>query len=102
MQAVLNSQNINNDNELKLDNLIKMLSSADVKTKSDIENSIVNMGDGVANLLVDRLQMAHGVARGIIGMCLIRLGESSINPLRNLAQQNKDFQWVANYLISEI
>jgi len=35
-------------------------------------------------------------------MTLIRLGDASIKYLENAAKQNKDFEWVAEYLIREI
>jgi len=104
MQAVLNSRTFSEveNQEAKLDTLIKMLIDADMKTKNEVENRIVNMGSGIANLLVDRLQSVKGTQRGVIAMSLIRLGECSIAPLRRLAQTSKEFEWVANYLISEI
>ena len=84
MQAVLNDVRTvkTTDNEAKLDTLLKMLIDADQKTKSEIENRIVNMGEGIANLLVDRLQKVKGTQRGVIAMSLIRLGECSIAPLK--------------------
>ena len=104
MQAVLNDVRTvkTTDNEAKLDTLLKMHIDADQKTKSEIENRIVNMGEGIANLLVDRLQKVKGTQRGVIAMSLIRLGECSIAPLKRLALQSSEFQWIANYLISEI
>ncbi len=35
-------------------------------------------------------------------MSLIRIGEDSIKPLREEAVKDKEFQWIANYLIREI
>lgn len=103
MQAVLNStRTIVENKETKLDTLLKMLIDADQKTKNEIENRIVNMGEGIANLLVDRLQKVKGSQRGVIAMSLIRLGECSIAPLKRLALESREFQWIANYLISEI
>ncbi len=103
MQAVLNHKpTICESNEARLDTLLKMLVDADAKTKNDIENRIVNMGEGIANLLVDRIQKVKGAQRGVIAMSLIRLGECSIAPLKKLALESKEFQWIANYLISEI
>ena len=103
MQAVLNHKTtVVENNEAKLDTLLKMLIDADAKTKSDVENRIVNMGEGIANLLVDRLQKVKGTQRAVIAMSLIRLGECSIAPLKRLALESREFQWIANYLISEI
>lgn len=103
MQAVLTNRfNEVENQEAKLDTLIKMLQDADAKQKNEIENRIVNMGEGIARLLVDRLQSAKGTQRGVIAMSLIRLGECSIAPLKKLANEVKEFEWIANYLISEI
>ena len=35
-------------------------------------------------------------------MVLIRIGESSIDYLQKAAETNSDFEWIANYLITEI
>ncbi len=35
-------------------------------------------------------------------MTLIRLGDVSVKYLKQAAQDNKDFEWVAQYLIREI
>ena len=35
-------------------------------------------------------------------MTLIRIGEASVEYLRKAASDNKEFEWVAKYLISEI
>lgn len=35
-------------------------------------------------------------------MTLIRIGDASIKYLEKAAQENKDFEWVAEYLIREI
>jgi hypothetical protein len=35
-------------------------------------------------------------------MTLIRIGDESVEYLKQAAKNNKDFEWVARYLISEI
>ena len=35
-------------------------------------------------------------------MTLIRIGDASVKYLEKAAECNKDFEWVAKYLISEI
>ena len=35
-------------------------------------------------------------------MTLIRIGDASVEALKKAATGNKDFEWVAKYLISEI
>ena len=35
-------------------------------------------------------------------MSLIRIGEASVEYLKKAAHDNKDFEWIAKYLISEI
>ena len=100
MQAVVNSGIIKQDNVAeKLDYL---LSDVDTSTKNDVENSIVAMGAKVVNILVDKLQTLKGLQRGIVAMSLIRIGESSIAPLQELATENTECQWMADYLLSEI
>lgn len=100
MQAVVNSGIIKQDNVAeKLDYL---LSDVDTSTKNDVENSIVAMGAKVVNILVDKLQTLKGLQRGIVAMSLIRIGESSIAPLKELATENTECQWMADYLLSEI
>ena len=100
MQAVVNSGIIKQDNVAeKLDFL---LSDVDTSTKNDVENSIVAMGAKVVNILVEKLQTLKGLQRGIVAMSLIRIGESSIAPLKELATENAECQWMADYLLSEI
>ena len=100
MQAVVNSGIIKQDNIAeKLDFL---LSDVDTSTKNDVENSIVAMGAKVVNILVDKLKTLKGLQRGIVAMSLIRIGESSIAPLKELALESSECQWIADYLLSEI
>lgn len=96
MQAVVNnSLNISE----KLDYL---LSDVNPTTKNDVENSIVAMGERVVTALVDKLRTLTGIQRGVVAMSLIRIGESSIAPLKALATEDKQHQWMADYLLSEI
>ena len=95
MQAVVNNLNISE----KLDYL---LSDVDNSTKNDVENKIVSMGERVVEVLVDKLRTLTGLKRGIVAMSLIRIGESSIAPLKALACNDSEYQWVADYLLSEI
>ena len=100
MQAVVNSSIIQQDNiSEKLDYL---LSDVDSNTKNDVENSIVAMGAKAVNALVQKLRTLKGLQRGIVAMILIRIGESSIDYLQKAAESNSDFEWIANYLITEI
>ena len=98
MQAVLNATTNTTLNE-KLDYL---LSDVDMSTKNDVENSIVAMGAKVARILVDKLQTLKGIQRGIVAMSLIRLGQDAIAPLKELAKDNSERSWMADYLLSEI
>ncbi|RAI15517.1 MAG: hypothetical protein DKM22_02745 [Candidatus Melainabacteria bacterium] len=85
-----------------LDYFLTKLENADNMAKNEIENSIVKFGNKAIPELVDTLQEAHGVKRGVVAMSLIRLGEDSVEYLRKAAAKNHDFEWVAKYLISEI
>ena len=100
MQAVVNSNIAKQDNiSEKLDFL---LSNVDTTTKNDVENSIVAMGERVVNALVEKLITLTGLQRGIVAMSLIRIGQSAVAPLKELAMENNEYQWMADYLLSEI
>jgi len=96
MQAILS--NVNNISE-KVDYL---LADVDSSTKNDVENSIVALGAKAVNALVDKLRTLKGLQRGIVAMSLIRIGESAVAPLKALATENSEYQWMADYLLSEI
>lgn len=81
---------------------LTQLENADNKSKSEIENMLVNIGSAAVPVLVEQLQFVKGAVRGVVAMTLIRIGEPSVACLNKVAQANKDFEWVANYLISEI
>ncbi len=100
MQAVVNSNIIRQDNiSEKLDYLLADVNNS---TKNDVENTIVSMGAKVVNALVEKLRTLKGLQRGIVAMSLIRIGESSIAPLKALASEDREYQWMADYLLSEI
>ncbi len=100
MQAVIDSNTLKQENiSEKLDYL---LSDIDPATKNDVENSIVAMGSRVVGALVDKLRTLKGLQRGVVAMSLIRIGESSIAPLKALATESSEYQWMADYLLSEI
>lgn len=82
--------------------LILKLSTADNKTKNDIENVLVDIGEQAVPELVNHLQILRGSLRGVVAMTLIRIGEASVDFLRRAANANQDFQWVASYIIEEI
>ena len=82
--------------------ILVKLETADNMTKNKLENILVDQGSAVVPELVDSLQSVKGIKRGVVAMSLIRIGEASIEYLRKAASANKDFEWVAKYLISEI
>ena len=99
MQAVLNKIE-NTTNTIQY--FLSKLENADNIAKNEIENQLVNFGkNGVAEL-VDQLQIVQGVKRGVVAMTLIRIGDDSIEYLKKAALDNKEFEWVAKYLITEI
>ncbi len=103
MQAVLSSQEISNNNLTQtLERLFDDLDTADNMTKNAIENDVVRFGSEAADFLVNKIRTAKGAQRGVAAMSLIRIGEDSIEPLKQEAVKDKDFQWIANYLIREI
>ena len=85
-----------------VDEILVKLETADNTTKNQLENKLVEQGSVVVPELVTKLQSVKGVQRGVVAMTLIRIGEASIEYLRRAASDNKDFEWVAKYLISEI
>ena len=82
--------------------ILSKLEQADNTTKNEIENLLVNQGSAVVPDLVRELQTVHGIKRGVVAMSLIRIGKASVAYLSKAASDNKDFEWVAKYLISEI
>ncbi len=104
MQAVLTNGSILEINNIKsrLTSLFQELEGADNSQKSMIENEIVSFGADAIDFLINKLTDSKGVQRGISAMSLIRIGEAAISPLKNLSDSNKNFSWVANYIIQEI
>ena len=63
----------------------ELLEKLDNNNKNQLENEIVNMGSSA-----------------VPAMSLIRIGEDSVSLLKEAANKNHDFTWVADYLINEI
>ncbi len=82
--------------------ILSELENADNTTKNKIENELVSIGTSVLPELVNQLQVVRGIKRGVVAMTLIRLGDASVKYLEKAAENNKDFEWVAEYLIREI
>ena len=87
---------------LPINEYLDKLEAADNNQKNAIENELVKIGREAVPSLVDSLQVVKGRTRGIVAMVLIRIGESSIDYLQKAAETNSDFEWIANYLITEI
>ena len=87
---------------LPINEYLDKLEAADNNQKNAIENELVKIGREAVPSLVDSLQVVKGRTRGIVAMVLIRIGESSIDYLQRAAETNSDFEWIANYLITEI
>lgn len=87
---------------ISIDKYITELETADNNKKNVIENELVNIGEDAVPVLVESLQSVSGRTRGIVAMVLIRIGESSVEYLKRAAKANSDFEWIANYLITEI
>jgi len=99
MQAVLNRIE---DTSKSIQYFLSKLENADNMAKNEIENMMVNIGKTAVPELVDQLQIVQGVKRGVVAMTLIRIGDDSVEYLRKAASNNKEFEWVAKYLITEI
>lgn len=85
-----------------LNEILSKLENVDNTTKNELENELVSIGTSVLPQLVDQLQVVRGVKRGVVAMTLIRIGDASVKYLEKAAKDNKDFEWVAEYLIREI
>ncbi len=88
--------------DMNMQSLNDILENVDNSTKNQIENELVSIGEAVVPQLVDKLQVVRGIKRGVVAMTLIRLGDASVEYLEKAAHENKDFEWVAEYLIREI
>ena len=80
----------------------ELLEKLDNNNKNQLENEIVNMGSSAVPVLVEKLQTSKGLVRGVVAMSLIRIGEDSVSLLKEAANKNHYFTWVADYLINEI
>ena len=89
-------------NMQSVNEILSELENADNTTKNKIENELVSIGTSVLPELVNQLQVVRGIKRGVVAMTLIRLGDVSVKYLEKAAHDNKDFEWVAEYLIREI
>jgi hypothetical protein len=85
-----------------INEVLNELENVDNTTKNKVENELVSMGTSVVPELVNQLQVIRGIKRGVVAMTLIRLGDVSVKYLQDAAKDNKDFEWVAEYLIREI
>ncbi len=100
---ILTNEKVKGDYIMQLvDEILGKLETADNTTKNKLENLLVDQGSSVVPDLVNKLQVVKGMQRGVVAMSLIRIGEASVDYLRKAASSNKDFEWVAKYLISEI
>ena len=86
----------------KLQEILTKLDTADNTTKNQLENELVNIGTSAVPVLVEQLQVAKGVKRGVFAMTLIRIGTDAVDYLKKAADKNDDFKWVAKYLVNEI
>ena len=82
--------------------ILSKLENADNTTKNELENELVSIGTSALPQLVNQLQIVRGIKRGVVAMTLIRIGAPSVQYLKKAAEANKDFEWVAKYLIREI
>ena len=94
--------NIGDFEMLTVNEILTKLETADNTTKNELENILVDIGTSALPQLVDQLQVVKGIKRGVVAMTLIRIGDASVQYLKKAAQINKDFEWVAQYLIREI
>ena len=79
-----------------------LLEKLDNNNKNQLENEIVSLGSSAVPVLIEKLQTSKGLVRGVVAMSLIRIGEDSVSLLKEAANKNQEFTWVADYLINEI
>ena len=89
-------------NTVSLNNFLNELADADSSKKSQIENEMVSIGKALVPELVSQIQVVKGSLRGIIAMTLIRIGSPAVDFIKHAAENNTEFKWVADYLITEI
>lgn len=82
--------------------LLKASENADAKTRNDIENQIIKIGESAIPTLVNSLETTTGSTRALIAMSLIRIGHSSINHIKSACKNNPELNWVADYIVREI
>lgn len=80
----------------------ELLEKLDNNNKNQLENEIVSLGSSAVPVLIEKLQTSKGLVRGVVAMSLIRIGEVSVSLLKEAANKNQEFTWVADYLINEI
>ena len=80
----------------------ELLEKLDNNNKNQLENEIVSLGPSAVPVLIEKLQTSKGLVRGVVAMSLIRIGEDSVSLLKEAANKNQEFTWVADYLINEI
>ena len=82
--------------------ILSKLENADVKSKNALENELVTIGGQAVPELVRNLSVVRGTVRGVVAMTLIRIGTDAVAYLKQAADKNADFKWVAKYLVNEI
>ncbi len=81
--------------------LLKSVENADRNSRNEIENYLVNMGTSIIPDLIKLLKNSSFATKGLISSVLIRLGEESV-PYLASSFKDTEYQWIADYLISEI
>ena len=106
MQALLENEVINlytQDRVIsEFELLMEKAKNADAVLKNKIENEIVSKGIKFVPELIEHIQSNKGVTRGICAMSLIRIGKACISYIKEATRMNKDFAWVADYILNEI
>ena len=81
--------------------LLKSVENADRNSRNEIENYLVNTGTSIIPDLIKLLKNSSFATKGLISSVLIRLGEESV-PYLESSFKDTEYQWIADYLISEI
>jgi len=95
-----------NNKEFSLTNyicyLLKAAENCDAPLRAEIENNIVKLGIKAVPHLANSLLTVKGAARGLAAMAIIRMGFSAVEILKQEAEKNADFNWIAKCIINEI
>ncbi|MFH0702320.1 MAG: hypothetical protein V2B14_02120 [bacterium] len=82
--------------------LLKAAENSDNKTRNNIENHLVKIGESGIPILVNELKNSPDSVKALIAMVFIRLGGVCIEPLKYAYKDDLENSWMISYIIREI